>query len=78
MILGQVNPHMEAVVPITIRDARSQPLTLDAVLDTGFSGYLTLPLATITALQLLFLGSRVFLLGNNAQANSEVRIEPHP
>ena len=72
MILGQVNPHLEAVIPVTIRDITGQPLIQDAVIDTGFSGYLTLPLATITALQLPFLSSRVFSLGNNAQANFDI------
>lgn len=72
MILGQVNPRTEAVIPVMIRDASSQLLTQDAVIDTGFSGYLTLPLATITTLRLPFLSSRVFSLGNNAQANFDI------
>jgi clan AA aspartic protease len=72
MIQGQVNPRTEAVIPIMIRDAAVHLLTEDAVIDTGFSGYLTLPLATITALQIPFLSSRVFSLGNNAQANFDI------
>jgi clan AA aspartic protease len=72
MILGEVNPRTEAVIPIIIRDATGQSLTRDAVIDTGFSGYLTLPIATITILQLPFLGARVFSLGNNARANFDI------
>ena len=72
MIHGQVNPRTEAVIPVIIRDAVAGPLTLDAVIDTGFSGYLTLPVATIVALQIPFLSSRVFSLGNNTQANFDI------
>ncbi len=72
MILGQVNPRIQVVIPIMIRDATGNLLTLDGIIDTGFSGYLTLPLATITALQLPFLNSRVFSLGNNAQVNFDI------
>jgi clan AA aspartic protease len=72
VILGQVNPRMEAVIPVMVRDATGHLLTRDAVIDTGFSGYLTLPLTTIAALQLPFLVSRVFSLGNNAQANFDI------
>jgi len=63
---------MEAVIPVMVRDATGHLLTQDAVIDTGFSGYLTLTLATMTALQLPFLSSRVFSLGNNAQANFDI------
>ncbi|HLK57892.1 MAG TPA: hypothetical protein VKU00_15095 [Chthonomonadaceae bacterium] len=72
MILGQVNPRLEAIIPVIIRDVAGQPITRDAVIDTGFSGYLTLPQITITELQLPFLSSRVFSLGNNAQANFDI------
>ena len=72
MILGQVNPSTEAVIPVTTRDAVGQALTLDAVIDTGFTGYMTLPTAAIVALQLPFLGSQVFSLGNNAQASFDL------
>jgi len=72
MIIGRVNPHLEAIIPVMVRNSTGHLLTLDAVIDTGFSGYLTLPLAVITALQLPFLSSRVFSMGNNAQANFDV------
>jgi clan AA aspartic protease len=72
VILGQVNPRTEAVIPVMARDIAGNLLKLDAVIDTGFSGYLTLPLATITMLQLPFLSSRVFSLGNNSQVNFDI------
>lgn len=47
-------------------------MTQSAVIDTGFSGYLTLPQTTINTLQLPFLSSRVYSPGNNAQANFDI------
>lgn len=61
MIIGQVNSRTEAVIAVMIRDAAGQVAVLDAVIDTGFSGYLTLPIATITALQLSYSITRTLL-----------------
>ena len=72
MILGQVNPRTEAVIPVMVQDAGGDLLTHSAVVDTGFSGYMTLPPSTITGLQLPFLSSRVFSLGDNAQVNFDI------
>jgi len=52
MISGQVNEFLEAVVPITIRDVHGHEHVIDAIVDTGFSGSLTLPPQTITQLVL--------------------------
>jgi len=72
MIIGQINSHTEAVIPVSIRDATGQTRILDAIIDTGFSGYLSLPVATTSALQLMFLEARVFSLGNNMQVNFDI------
>jgi predicted aspartyl protease len=54
VILGQVNSNTEAIIPVTIQAAAGQTFTLDAMIDTGFSGYLSLPIAIIAALRLTF------------------------
>ncbi len=72
MIVGQVNQRLEAVVPVMIEDNTGQPQTFDAVIDTGFSDYLTLPLAKIRTLQLTFAESRVFSLGDNKEVNFDL------
>ena len=43
MITGAVNSDREAVVRITWRDVSGQKHERDAIIDTGFSGWLTLP-----------------------------------
>jgi clan AA aspartic protease len=53
MISGSVTAHHEAVIPLRLRDAGGSEVDLEAVIDSGFSGALVLPLATVTALGLL-------------------------
>ena len=72
MIIGQVNPRLEAVVAVIIQDNTGQTQTFNAVIDTGFSNYLTLPLAVIMALQLTFAESRAFSLGDNKEVNFDL------
>jgi predicted aspartyl protease len=53
MIRGQVNARREAMVPLRIRPGPGGPeLDLDVLLDTGFTGALTLPASIVSALAL--------------------------
>ncbi|MGL4555460.1 MAG: clan AA aspartic protease [Gemmataceae bacterium] len=52
MIVGTVNGACEIVLRLSVQDASGADVTIDAVLDTGFTGSLTLPPALITALNL--------------------------
>ena len=44
MITGMVNAHREATSPLSVPDANGQRHAIDAVIDTGYTGCLTLPL----------------------------------
>ena len=46
---GNVNADLEPSVRLTVHDAGGQPRELEAVIDTGFNGFLTLPPALIAA-----------------------------
>ena len=50
MIRGAVNAVYEATIRLVGQDANGQPHEVEAVIDTGFTGFLSLPLALIAAL----------------------------
>ena len=52
MITGIVTADREAILRLTIYDANGMPHERDAVADTGFTGWLTLPPTFIGALRL--------------------------
>jgi clan AA aspartic protease len=52
MITGVVSPYREALVRVTVRGPGGQEQEIEAVIDTGFDGALTLPLAHIVSLGL--------------------------
>jgi clan AA aspartic protease len=55
MMTGMVNADLEPRVLLTVRAANGQPHGVEAVIDTGFNGFLTLPPALIAALGLHWL-----------------------
>jgi clan AA aspartic protease len=55
MMTGTVNTDLEPLFRLTVRDPGGQPHDVEAVIDTGFNGFLTLPPALIAALGLPWL-----------------------
>lgn len=52
MMQGIVDQNCEATIRLVISNTNKQTQVIDAVLDTGFTGFLTLPLTILTALNL--------------------------
>jgi len=52
MIVGHVNADFEIVIRVDVFDSAGQTQGIEAILDTGFNGALTLPASTITQLGL--------------------------
>lgn len=52
MITGVVTPFHQATIRLSVRGPTGQHQAIEAVIDTGFDGTLSLPLAIITALGL--------------------------
>ncbi len=69
MIEGEVNPFDEAVVPIRIISTEGKTFEIEAVIDTGFTGFLTLPLEDIQQLGLLFQQEEQFVVGRGITEN---------
>jgi clan AA aspartic protease len=55
MITGTVNARHELLIRLPVRNAAGKEQEVEAVLDTGFSGSLTLPPAVIANLGLLWI-----------------------
>ena len=52
MITGVVNAHLEAILRLTLHGSNRRVRRVNAVIDTGFDGWLTLPPALIASLVL--------------------------
>jgi clan AA aspartic protease len=66
MITGVVTASREATIRLLIQEASGQLQPLDALIDTGFSGFLTLPSARIASLGLLWLSRQQGLLADGS------------
>ena len=72
MIVGAMNSQREAVVRLVVvgPDGRKRPV--DAVLDTGYTGSLTLPSALVASLDLPFRGRGSVLLGDGSESTFDM------
>ncbi len=62
----------EAVIPLTAVGPRRHSTEIEAVIDTGFTGHLTLPPDLARGLDLPLLGSRYVTLANGATTSLDV------
>jgi clan AA aspartic protease len=66
MMTGVVNANGEAMLRVVVGDLAMQRIVVDAVIDTGYTGYLTLPPFTVAALNLPWRGSEEGVLGDGS------------
>ncbi len=52
MMQGFVNQNCEAIIQVAVGHARQRKQMVNAVIDTGFTGFLSLPQSIITSLEL--------------------------
>lgn len=64
MITGKVTERREAVIDVEVVGQKQRKVRVEAAIDTGFNGYLTLPSATVDSLALQPAGSRIATLGD--------------
>ena len=64
MITGHVTAQQQALIPLTLQDWQGQLATVEAIVDTGFNGFLTLPLLEIARLRFAYEGIADIILGD--------------
>lgn len=64
MITGTVTANREAVIHLEVKGPNLQVQCIEAVIDTGFNGFLTLPNSLIISLGLPLVGNRRAMLGD--------------
>ena len=72
MIVGAVNANLEAVVTLFLRGANGQTQQVDAVIDTGFNGYLALPPTLVSDLELPIVGDGEAVLADGTEVTFNV------
>jgi clan AA aspartic protease len=72
MIKGRVNVHREALVPLPVRGSQSEEHAIEAAIDTGYNGFLTLPPDLIELLGLPYLRSSRAILGDGSTIEFDI------
>jgi clan AA aspartic protease len=66
MMIGSVNSRREAIIQFAVLGRNNQRKVIKAVIDTGYTGFLTLPSAIITKLGLTWYMQEEGILGNGS------------
>ena len=74
MIIGYVNTEDEAVINVTIQGQQNQVDEFEAIIDTGFNGFLTLPLSMINRLGLPWFTQGRVTLANGDEELIDIHI----
>lgn len=67
MIEGVVNSAYEAVIPLSLHGPAGQAQEVEAVIDTGFTGFMTLPPSLVAQLGLVFMGTGEATLADGSE-----------
>ena len=72
MIVGVFNTNREATIRLIVHDTNGQERAINAIIDTGFTGFLTLPTTLITTLGLTWRGRVPAVLGDGSLQQFDV------
>jgi len=72
MMRGVVSPSCEAMIRFAIGNKNGQLQTIDAVIDTGYTGFLSVPSEIIITLNLPWTGVDRVTLGDGSETTFEV------
>jgi len=74
MINGTVTGNREIIIQLGLLATNQSPVSIQAVVDTGFNGYLTLPLNVLNALGASAAGTRRAELGDGNLVELDVYV----
>ena len=72
MLTGRVTSDNEAVLQMTVLGTGGRMVQVDAAIDTGYNGFLTLPKNVIEELDLSFVGPTRAALGDGNEVDMEL------
>lgn len=72
MIQGYVDADYQCIISLQIRTANGQFAQIEAAMDTGFSGYLTLPPSQVAAFGLAFKQKETYELGDHREVEFDI------
>ena len=72
MISGIVNAHHEATIRLIVQEATGQGHDIEVVIDTGFTGFLTLPTSLIATLGLAWRTRGRVILANGTEDQCDI------
>ena len=71
-MFGVVNNNCEAILKVAVGPIGSRKIALDAIIDTGFTSFLSLPLAVITDIGLPWYYRDIGTLGDGSEVVFEI------
>ena len=72
MLTGYVTSDNEAILPIALLGSEGRIVRVEAMIDTGYNGFLTLPKTAIQELDLSFVGPTRAALGDGNEVNMDL------
>ena len=72
MIVGTIDPNLNALVSIVVGGGNGRQQVVEAVIDTGFNGYLTLPYNEISSLGFPWIRLQSVILGDGNEQICDV------
>lgn len=72
MLTGHVTSDNEAILPVAVLGTADRVVQVEAAIDTGYNGFLTLPKAVIEELDLSFVGPTRAALGDGNEVSMDL------
>ena len=72
MTQGLVNADYEAVIPLTVQGPSGQSREIEAVVNTGFNDFLTLPTELVADLGMIYRNRGQMILADGSEATFDV------